>query len=101
MSYASSVVIADHAAGDQTVPDEQHDQRADRRGDEACTLLRTIVTDGLANPGRQERAHDPEHGRQDEAARIVRPRRKKPRENARDKADDDNPDDAADHFALL
>src|SRR5204863_3485575 len=76
-------------------PDEQHDQRADGGGDEAGALVRAVMADGLTDPGRQERAGNAEHGGQDKAARIVRARGKHPRDDAGDKADDDDPDNAA------
>ena len=69
--------FADHAAGDQPVPDEQHHQCADGRGDEAGALVGAVMADRLADEGREERAGDAEYGGQDEAARIVRARRKK------------------------
>src|ERR1700674_5517127 len=87
--------IGNHPACHQPVPDEQHHQRADRRGDEAGALIRTVVTDGLADEGREKRAGDAEHGGQDESARVVRARRKQSRDNSRDEADDDNPENAA------
>src|ERR1700747_1758262 len=91
----SAVKILDHTAGHQAVPDEQHDQRADGGGDEACTLLRAVMADRLTDEGRQERADDAQHGGQDEAGRIVRPRRQKGGDNACNEADDDDPDNAA------
>src|SRR5580693_7132612 len=90
-----SVEVPNYAACHQPVPDEQHDQRADRRGDEARALVRTIMADGLADPGGEKRADDAEHGGEDEAARIVGARREQPRDDAGDKADNDDPDDAA------
>ena len=61
-------------------------------GDEAGALVRFIVTDGLADPGGEKRADNAEHGGQDESARIVGARRQQPRDNAGDKADDDDPE---------
>src|SRR5215831_5539414 len=87
--------IADHAAGDQAVPDEQHDQRADGGGDKARALVGTVMADRLAHEGREEGAGDAEQGGEDEAPRIVRSGRKETRDDSCDKADNDNPDDAA------
>src|SRR5947209_3187822 len=85
--------IGNHAAGDQPVPDEQHHQRADRGGDEAGALVGAVMTDRLTDEGGEKRTGDAEHGGQDEAARIVRPRRKQARDDCGDKANDDDPAD--------
>ena len=55
----------------EPVPDEQHDDRPERRGDEAGALIRPVPADGLADEGRDERAGDAEQGRQDEPGRVV------------------------------
>ena len=44
--------------GDQPVPDEQHDQRADGRHDESRALVGAVMADGLADPGCKEGADD-------------------------------------------
>ena len=87
--------IGNHPPRHQPVPDEQHHQRADRCGDEAGALIGTVMADGLADEGREKRAGNAEHGGQDESAGIVRARRKQPRDDPRDKADDDDPENAA------
>src|ERR1700681_4457805 len=87
--------IGNHAARHQPVPDEQHHQRADGRGDEAGALIRAVMADGLADKGREERAGDAEHGGQDESGRIVWARRKQSRDDPRDEADDDDPENPA------
>ncbi len=66
-----SIPVRYRAARDQPVPDEQHHQRADRGGDEAGSLIRAVVADGLAYPRREKCAGNAEHGSQDEAARII------------------------------
>src|SRR5580658_994787 len=85
--------IGDHALGHQAVPDEKYDDRADHRRDQSRALVRTVVSDRLTDPGRQERAGDPQERGQDEARRIVRPRRKKARDKTGDEADDNDPKD--------
>src|SRR6267378_4638196 len=87
--------IGNHAARHQPVLDEQHYQRADGGGDEARALIRPVMADGLADEGREKRAGNAEHGGEDESAGIVRARRKQPRDNSRNEADEDNPENAA------
>src|ERR1700719_3277539 len=87
--------IGNHVARHQSVPDEQNHQRADRCGDEACALIRTVMADGLADKGREKRAGDAKHRCQEESAGIVRARRKQPRDDAGDEADDNDPENAA------
>src|SRR4051812_18669651 len=91
----SLIPVRDGAARDQPVPDEQHHQRADGRGDEAGALIRTVMADGLADPGRQKCAGDAEDRGQDKSGRVVRARRQHPRDDPGDKADDDDPEYAA------
>src|ERR1700732_4792089 len=87
--------IGNHVARHQPVPDEQNHQRADRRGDEACALIRTVMADGLADKGREKGAGDAKHRSKEESAGIVWARRKQPRDDAGDEADDDDPENAA------
>src|SRR4051794_8701487 len=47
--------IGNHAAGDQPVPDEQYQQRADGGGDEAGALVGAVMADRLADEGGQKR----------------------------------------------
>jgi 3-hydroxybutyryl-CoA dehydratase len=89
--------VADCPARHQPVPDEQHQQCAQRRGDKAGALVGAIPADGLADEGGQERPGDPQNDRQDEAARLVRARRKQAGDDAGDKSHDENPD----HVHLL
>ena len=64
--------IGNHVAGHEPVPNKQHHQRADGRGDEAGTLIRPIMANGLADEGRKKRTGYTQCGCQDEPARIVR-----------------------------
>src|ERR1700752_4150948 len=96
----SLIPVRYRAARDQPVPDEQHPQPPDGGGDETGALVRAIMADGLADPGRQERTDDAEDRRQDEAAWIVRSWRQHARDDAGDEADNDDPDNAA-HGVIL
>src|SRR5579872_6538341 len=98
---ASTVVIPDHAARDQPVPDEQNHERPDRGGDEAGTLVRAVMADRLAYPSRQECPGNAEYGGEDEAARVVGTGRQHPRDDAGNEADHDDPDDSAHNDSLL
>src|SRR5882757_10159548 len=91
----SLIHIGDHAAGHQPVPDEQHDQGADGGGDEARALIGAVMADRLADEGGQKRTDDAEYRGQDEPARVVGAGRKQARDDSGDKADDDDPDNAA------
>ena len=42
----------------EPVPDEQHDERAERRGDETGALIGPVPADGLADKGGDEGAGD-------------------------------------------
>jgi len=42
----------------EPVPDEQHDERAERRGDETSALIGPVPADGLADKGGDEGAGD-------------------------------------------
>src|SRR3974390_1697832 len=53
--------VAYHATCHQAIPDEQHHQRADRRRDESCALVRAVVADGLADESGEECARNAEH----------------------------------------
>jgi hypothetical protein len=67
--------IAHNVVDHQSVPDEQHDHRADGRADQAGALVEPVPTDGLADEGGEEGAGNAEQRRQDEAFGLVRPRR--------------------------
>src|SRR4051812_30836019 len=60
--------IAHNVVDHQSVPNEQHEQRADGRADQAGTLVEPIPSDGLTDEGGEESADDAEQRRQDEAA---------------------------------
>src|ERR1700730_2488990 len=84
--------IGHNASGHQPVPDEQHYHRANDRADETRALVEPVPTDSLAYEGCYERAGDPEPGRQYEAGRAIRTGRDETRDDARDKANHDDPD---------
>src|SRR5262252_2068958 len=67
--------IPNDAMDHEPVPDEQHDERAERRGDETGTLIGPVPADGLADKGGDEGAGDTQRSGQDEAFRLVRTRR--------------------------
>src|SRR5262249_42618361 len=85
--------IMNDAVCDQPVPYKQNDQRTNDRADEARTLVRTIPANQLAEPGRKECACHSKHGGEQEAGRIVGTGSQKPRDNAGDKADKNDPKD--------
>jgi hypothetical protein len=87
--------IAHNVVDHQSVPNEQHEQRADGRADKAGTLVEPIPTDGLTDEGGEESAGDAEQRRQDEAARLVRPGREETRDDAGDEPDRNDPDDVS------
>jgi hypothetical protein len=59
--------VVDH----QSVPDEQHDHRADGRADQTGALVAPVPTDGLADEGGEEGAGNAEQRRQDLWARSA------------------------------
>src|SRR5262245_28610600 len=85
--------VANDAMNHEPIPDEQHDERADRSGDETSTLIEPVPADALTDEGGDEGAGDSKHGGKDEAFRLVRSRRKHARDQAGNEADDDHPDD--------
>src|SRR5690349_7427442 len=78
---------------EQPVPDEKDDERTDRRTDESGALIEPVPTDGLAEESGQEGARNAKHRGQDEACRVVRPRREEPCDETGDEADHDHPND--------
>src|SRR5215510_16070873 len=86
--------VGNGVANDEPVPDEQHDERADGRGDKARALVDPIPADGLADEGCQKGACDAEHGGQNETTRIIWSWRKQPRNDPGDEANHDDPDEA-------
>src|SRR6187397_543177 len=74
--------------------DDQHDDRPYDGADEARAFVRTIPAHGLTEPCRDERADDAEDGGEDETGGLVASRHDELRDHARDKADDDGPEDA-------
>ena len=64
------------------MPDEQHDDRAQRRSDVPCAFVGRVVAELLSDEGREERACDAEHHGQDESSRVVRAGSEQPRDKA-------------------
>src|SRR5262245_50705008 len=89
--------IADNPVCDQPVPYEQNDQRTNDRADKSRTLVGTIPADQLAKPRGNERARHSEHRGEHKAGRIVRAGGDNPRDNAGDKADENDPEDGRNH----
>src|SRR5215470_9850023 len=85
--------IPNDAMDHEPVPDEQHDERAERRGDETGALIGPVPADGLADKGGDEGPGDSQRSGKDEAFRLVRTRRNHARNQAGNEADDDDPDD--------
>ena len=79
--------------GDEPVPDEQHNQCTDGRADKSRALIELIPADGLTNKGGHECAADPEHSCENKARWLIRSRRHKARDDARDESNHNNPDD--------
>src|SRR5262245_20498759 len=85
--------VANDAMNHEPVPDEQHDKRADCRGDETGALIEPVPADALTDEGGDEGASDSQRGGKDEAFRLVRTWRKHARNQAGNEADYDHPDD--------
>src|SRR3954465_79394 len=54
------------------MPDDEHDDGADDRAEEARALIRPVPADRLPEIGRDEGPDDADDRRHDEAARVVR-----------------------------
>ena len=83
--------IADDTVRNQTVPDEKDCNCPERCSDEAGTLIGPIPADGLTDPGRKKCPGDAEDGRENEPARLVRPRRNDPGDDPGHETDQNNP----------
>src|SRR5262245_21086280 len=79
--------------GNKTV-DREHDDRAYNGADEAGALARLVPIERLPEIGGNERAHDAQDGRQDEARRLIVSRHEELGDDAGQKSDDDGPEDA-------
>jgi hypothetical protein len=73
------------------VPDNQNDNCANRRTYKARALIRSIPADALTDPGSNEPTGDTKRGREDEPARVIRPRQEKSRDETSDEADQNDP----------
>src|SRR5215467_13610747 len=89
-----SARVGNGVVNDEPVPDEQDDERAKGRRDEAGALVDPIPADGLADEGGQKSACYSKHGGQNETTRIVWSRRQHSRDDAGNEADHDDPDEA-------
>src|SRR5262245_34324581 len=76
------------------MPDEWHDHGAHGRADQSGTFAGAIPADGLAEKGGDERTDDAEHHGEDEAGGIVGAGSEQTSDQARDEADDDDPENA-------
>src|SRR5438309_11103714 len=63
--------VADHATGDESIPNEQNRHCAYRRGNKAGALIRPIPAHRLADPRCEEPAGDAEHRRENEPGWLV------------------------------
>src|SRR5688500_18375823 len=90
--------ISDDAVSDQSVPDEENDDRANGCADEARALVGPVPADGLADECREERSCDADDNGEDETGGIVGSRREHPGDDPGDEPDQDEPEYA--HCAL-
>ena len=81
------------ARGDQA-PDHQHDDRADHGADETGAFAGLVPAERLPEIGRDEGPDDAEDGGEDEARRLVRAGMQQLCNDAGEKADHDQPNDA-------
>jgi len=76
------------------VPDEQHDDGAQGRGDESSALVSLVPADCLADECRQEGAGDAQRRGQEDAGRLLGRRREQARDDAGHEADQNDPEEA-------
>src|SRR3954451_16100636 len=76
------------------MPDDEQDDGADDRADEARALIRPVPADRLPEIGRDEGPDDADDRRHDEAARVVRRGRDGAGDQAGNETDDDDPQNA-------
>jgi hypothetical protein len=88
-----SAGIADDVLHCQAMPNNQHDNCAYRRAYKSRALIRSVPADALTDPRRDKRTDDPERGREDETLGVIRPRQQKSRDDPRDKANQNDPDE--------
>src|SRR5262245_2776741 len=82
------------------MPNDQHDEGADRRTEEPGALIGSIPTDALADPGGNECAGDAEPGGQKTPLRVVRSGQEEAGDDTRNQTDQYDPDEAG-HGTLL
>src|SRR5215471_18925148 len=78
---------------------KKNDDRANHRTDQTGSFARSVPAEHLSEEAGYESANDAEDGGEDEPLRLIGSRHDELGDNARDKPDDDRPDDA--HPALL
>ena len=78
---------------------KKNDDRADNRADQTGSFARSVPAEHLSEEAGYESANDAEDGGEDEPLRLIGSRHDELGDNARDKPDDDRPDDA--HLAFL
>src|SRR4029453_6438679 len=83
--------IGNDSRRDKSIPDKQHENRADGGSDKSCALISPIPADRLAKPGREEGACDAEDRGEYESPRRIRTRRKPSRDQPGDKSDQNSP----------
>ena len=75
-------------------PNDQHDDRTDDCAQKARSLSGLIDVQGLTEIGGDQGADDPKNGGQDEPAWFISAGHDELGDHARDKANDNGPDDA-------
>src|SRR5690606_9420295 len=75
-----------------SAPDQQDNYGPDDRADQAGTLVGSVESQSLAQPGRDECPDDAQDCRQDEARGLILPGCDQLRNDTRDEPDDDRPD---------
>src|SRR6476660_8387749 len=102
-SHTSRGLPRDHKSGRfpaSKVPvNKKNDDRADHRADQTSSLARSVPAEHLSEEAGYESANDAEDGGEDEPLRLIGSRHDEFSDNAREKPDDDRPDDA--HLAFL
>jgi hypothetical protein len=103
LSIAKSGLPSDHLSGrfpaSEVPVHKKDDDRADHRAYQAGSFARSVPAEHLSEEAGYESANDAEDGGEDEPLRLIGSWHDELSDNARDKPDDDRPDDA--HLAFL
>ena len=103
LSIAKSDLPRDHKSGrfpaGKVPVSKQNDDRADHRADQTGSFARSVPAEHLPEEAGYKSANDAEDGGKDEPLRLIGSWHHELGDNARDKPDDDRPDDA--HLAFL